>query len=97
MNGYILSRWCPRNSTVLSVCSGSGSMAEAAVCMGRSCISIEIDGSFLKFTIDFFPIEYQFHQSARRLKEVYETAMRESTERGMDYNKYCLIFSFLKF
>ena len=88
MNGWILSRWCPRNSTVLSVCSGSGSMVEAAVCMGRSCISIEIDGSFL---------EYQFHQSARRLKEVYETAMRESTERGMDYNKYCLIFSLLNF
>lgn len=33
-------------------------------------------------------LEYQFEQSARRLKHVYETAMKESQEPGMDYNKY---------
>lgn len=33
-------------------------------------------------------LDYQFHQSARRLKEVFETAMSESSKTGMDYNRY---------
>ena len=41
-------------------------------------------------------LEYQFEQSARRLKHVYETAMKESQEPGMDYNKYVFI-SFIKY
>ena len=83
-------------STVLSVCSGSGSMAEAAISMGRSCILIELDGNYFNCMIENSSLDYQFHQSARRLKEGFETAMSESSKPGMDYNKYSVILSFIK-
>ena len=49
--------------------------------------------STVRFTFRayIFVLEYQFEQSARRLKHVYETAMKESQEPGMDYNKYVFI------
>ena len=65
--------------------------------MGRSCISIELDGNYFAFLwFKNSSLDYQFAQSAKRLKEVYETAMRESAQPGMDYNKYIVIRSFIK-
>lgn len=31
---------------ILSICSGSGSMLEAALQVGRSCLSLDIDGTY---------------------------------------------------
>ena len=53
MNGWVLSRWCPRGSTILSVCSGSGSMLEAAIHMGGSCIFIVCDGIYINMFFVF--------------------------------------------
>ena len=35
----------------------------------------------------FLSLDYQYAQSSRRLKEVFELAMAESAKPGMDYNK----------
>jgi hypothetical protein len=42
-----VSRWCPfLGQVVLSLCGGSGSLMEAAMHLGRSCIMFEVNGTF---------------------------------------------------
>ena len=62
-------------------------MLEAAIHMGRSCISIECDGIYINMFLYFLSLDYQYAQSSRRLKEVSELAIAESAKPGMDYNK----------
>jgi hypothetical protein len=56
-NGWLIGSWTvPGNhpfvyhclgNTILSLCGGSGSLMEAAMLAGRSCIMFESDGFFL--------------------------------------------------
>ena len=54
-NGWVISTWtkpgelryvhrCLLGDLVLSMCSGSGSMMQACMETGRSCVAIEING-----------------------------------------------------
>lgn len=71
---------------MLSLCSGSATMAEAALNMGRSCISVDIDGRSDYFTLFFFK-DYQFSKSTRRIKDIYDGMMVEVSKPGNDYAK----------
>jgi hypothetical protein len=46
-HGLIISFFISAGNVVLSLCGGSGSLMEACMHLGRSCIMLEIDGNFL--------------------------------------------------
>ena len=62
-------------------------MLEASMFMGRSCISIEVDGTRFLICVYRFVSGYQFQQSARRLKETYDAIIAECGKLGMDYTR----------
>ena len=44
-NGWIVTTWCEPGHCVVAMCGGSGSMMEAAMNTGMSCLMFEKDGT----------------------------------------------------
>ena len=87
MNGWAILSFCPRGSTALNLCSGSGSFMEACMNLGRSCISIEIDGNFCSRNNYIFSLDYQYSQARRRMELCFVDIQNKLQATSMDYPK----------
>jgi len=73
---------------VLSLCTGSGTMIEACMQLGRNCLALDIDGMLLRLKIIFF-LEVQFKGASARMAATYADIHKEtSLHYNGDYSAY---------